>query len=326
MKKITPRLIDEYDLFIFFWNPWINEQDLFPLIKAKGKRIICVQLGSDVRYVSAYKQEFGVEVNYWEKHFHLENLNEKIRKIRVQELFADSIFSVPDQAGLLIRGYHHIHIPLTNIEKIIFTIPDREVPIIIHAPSRTGLKGTAIIIKTIERLKSEGFVFEFRLIQNMPNEDLLKELTHADILIDQIFLHGPGVLGTEAMAAGTLVATRFFEEYKHIFNPPVVDIKPDNIYEKMKHILMNRAMYKELQLQGRDFVEKNNTPQKVAEKIMNSLSIKTTEYQPSFFIDKFLLNTEQKLSKEILRLNKEVIRKYSPLYTNSPSLIQRNLI
>ncbi|MBK6991973.1 MAG: hypothetical protein IPH34_09130 [Chitinophagaceae bacterium] len=89
---------------------------------------------------------------------------------------------------------------------------------------------------------------------------------------------------------------------------------------------MNRAMYKELQLQGRDFVEKNNTPQKVAEKIMNSLSIKTTEYQPSFFIDKFLLNTEQKLSKEILRLNKEVIRKYSPLYTNSPSLIQRNLI
>ncbi|MBK8606782.1 MAG: hypothetical protein IPN82_08100 [Chitinophagaceae bacterium] len=76
----------------------------------------------------------------------------------------------------------------------------------------------------------------------MPNEDLLKELTHADILIDQIFLHGPGVLGTEAMAAGTLVATRFFEEYKHIFNPPVVDIKPDNIYEKMKHILMNRAM------------------------------------------------------------------------------------
>lgn len=160
----------------------------------------------------------------------------------------------------------------------------------------------------------------------MPNQDLLKELSDADFLIDQVYLHGPGVLGTEAMAAGALVLTRFYKKHEKVFNPPVVDIRPDNIYEKLKHILMNREMYKELQVRGREFVEKNNTPQKVAEKILNSLTTKSEEYLPDFFTEKFVLNEDQKLSKEVLRLNREVIRKYKPLYESNRSLIQRNLI
>lgn len=326
LESLTESLIEEHDLFIFIWEPWLPEEILFPKIKKAGKKIICVQVGSDVRHIDSYKQEFNEDVSLWEQYFHEESLNEKIKKVRFQELYADSIFSVPDQAGLLIRSYHHIYIPLNNIKNIPFNIPDREVPLIIHAPSRTGIKGTTLITNTIDKLKEEGFAFEFKLIQNMTNENLLKELTNADILIDQIFLHGPGVLGTEAMAAGTLVLTRFFEKHEKVFNPPVVDIRPDNIYEKLKHVLMNRGMYKEFQVKGREFVESNNTPQKVADKIINSLSSEKSEYQPDFFVDKFVLNAEQKLTKEAVKLNQEIVRKYRPSYENNPSLIQRNLI
>lgn len=326
LKRLTHKLIDEHDLFVFIWRPWLDEQYLFPLIKQKGKKIVCLQLGSDVRHIAAYKQEYNEDVSLWEQYFHDEDLNEKIKKIRTQELYADAIFSVPDQVGLAIRGYNHLHIPIRNLNKIRFNIPDRKIPVIIHAPSRSGIKGTSIILATLERLKNEGIEFELRLLQNLPNHELINQLSDADILIDEILLHGPGVLSFEAMAAGTLVVTRTIRNHKDIFDPPVVDIKPYNVYEKIKHILLNRNNYTDYLEKGRKYVELNNTPKNIAENILCRISVKETDYFPDFFSKKFELSESQTLSAAAKQLNREVFELYGKPNYDFASLTNRGLI
>jgi hypothetical protein len=225
-----------------------------------------------------------------------------------------------------VRGYNHLHVPLRNINNIEFKIPGRSEPVIIHAPSRSGIKGTRIILDALDKLKCEGFRFELKLLQNLSNLELIRELSDADILIDEIFLHGPGVLSIEAMAAGTLVATRTIGKYKSIFNPPVVDIRPHDVYVKVKDILINRSRYTDYIHKGKEFVMRNNTPGNVAEGLLRSLSNAVTEYVPDFFLNDFKLPTDKKLNPEVLKLNSTVIHKFRAEQADFNSLSNRGLI
>ncbi|KAA9327402.1 glycosyltransferase family protein [Adhaeribacter soli] len=318
LERITDDLIKAYDLFIFIWRPWLPEEKIFKRIKAANKKIVCLHVGSDVRHIAAYKQEFSEDVSLWERFFHEEDLNEKIKKIRLHELFADVIFSVPDQEGLAIRGYNHLHIPLKGMEKIGFQVPGREVPVIVHAPSRSGIKGTSIICKAVEKLQADGYRFEFRLLQNLPNRELLKELTNADILIDEILLHGPGVLSLEAMAAGCIVATRTLNVYKDIFNPPVININPENIYDQLKKLLddPNKA---HLAFKGKAYVEENNRPEKVAQQIISSLVREHQQYTPDFYLRLFELPQGVVLSRENLEMSAKVAGRF---FKGDPAVVK----
>lgn len=302
-------IIENHDVFIFIWRPWINESRLFRQLKKKGKKVVCIHLGSDVRHISSFMQEFTVDTSKWEGHHHRNSLNKKIQKIRYHELFADLIYSVPDQAGLLLRRYDHIYIPLSKKKNIIFKIPARKEPLIIHAPSQSGIKGTEIIESVIQKLKIDGVKFEFKLIKNMNNADLIKLLTDADILCDELYLHGPGVLGTEAMAAGCAVATRCLNTPQ--FQPPVCAVTPENLYEKLKHLIDDIDYRVSLSEKAKSFVEEKNKPSKIAAKILTDLENreKTYDYEPVFFIEKFRLPPGKKLSFLTKKLNYRVIEK-----------------
>lgn len=303
------KIIKDHDLFIFIWRPWLPESYLFPLLKKKGKKIVCIHVGSDVRYMPAFEQEYNIDASGWEAFFQNDSLDYKIKKVRYHELYADQVYSGPDQAGLYLRPYNHYWVPLQNEKNIVFNIPARKVPLIIHAPSRSGIKGTAIINETIEQLKKDGIDLEYQCIQNMPNNELLKLLSDADILCDELNLHGPGMLSAEAMMAGCAVATRCLNVAP--FQPPVCSVTAETLYEKLKLLITDIDYRVKLATEGRRFVEDFNNPANIAAKMLDDLNgEKKPEYEPRFYMEKFKVPLNKVLSEESKQLTQRVVEKY----------------
>jgi len=65
-------------------------------------------------------------------------------------------------------------------------------PIVIHAPSYREVKGTKYIVDAVDKLKSEGLLFEFKLLENIPFRDVLQYYTDGDIMVGQILAPGGG--------------------------------------------------------------------------------------------------------------------------------------
>jgi hypothetical protein len=305
LKIKNKKLIENNDLFIFIWEPWIEESLLFPLIKSKGKKIICIQLGSDVRYLEAFSYEFNIDISSFPEHYK-GNFEQKIKKIRAQELYADVIYSVPDQASLMLKDYKHIYIPISQNKNIRFNIPKRKIPLIVHAPSNSDIKGTNVILKIIQQLKNNGVNFEFKLIQNMQNDQLINVLSDADILCDELYFHGPGVLSTEAMLAGCAVLTRTIKT--DFFNPPVVSINENNLYDELKNLIENIELRSQLAILGREFALINNNSVSITSKMIEDLTIinKNEYYKPNFYLNNQKL-FEKQLTSSLKMLDKLVI-------------------
>jgi hypothetical protein len=326
---ISKRIFDKHDVFIFIWaGDYLmrNGKDL-EILKKKGKKIVSILVGSDVRYPQAFQQEFGTDTSGWPKKYKnpYSYYNQVLRTV---ELYSDLIFSVPDQAGLAIRAYDHFPIPLIQ-ERYKFHWADHDVPVVVHAPSASALKGTDLILATFERLKNEGFKFETRFIQNMKNPDLVKLLSESDILVDELVLHGPGVLSFEAMLCGCVAATHFYQQSPESFRPPVCVIDNNNLYEVIKKLITDKEFRKQKAYEGRAYAEKHNNVTLIVQDILNKLSQQNPEtvYRPLFFRDHFALPAHENISKKDKELNRIVAEKWMPDYhEHKKDLEQRNLI
>lgn len=311
IKKKLDRFIEEHDVFIFIWHSLLKNFLDYQLIKAANKKIVTVFVGSEIRHISAFRQEYGGDQSTWEKGFHEHDLNHKITILRNAELYSDLILSVPDQSGLAIRSYDHLYLPF-DATKIKFKISENKPLRVIHAPSKAGIKGTGVITNTLDRLKSEGIALEYKMLQNISNQQLLEELTNADVLVDELYLHGPGMLGLEGMAAGCAVATHTLASHKDVFNPPVCSISEDNIYTQLRSLFTDTEYRLRLITEGQKFVKEKNAPAVTAKRILDKLQNPSLQedYTPHFFMDSYQLPAHESITKENLELTRKVLLKY----------------
>lgn len=326
IKKLLNNEFLENDIFVFTWSSLLNHLEDLPLLKKLNKKIVFVFIGSEIRNAVAFKQQFQ-DINIpWPEFLLNESLNKKLRFIRTIELYADTIHALPDLAGLLIRPYYPTFVPYI-LDKKPFEVPDNPIVKIIHAPSSRNLKGTQLILQILERLKNDNIQFDFSLIEKQPNEFVIENLAKADIAIDQIYLHYPGIFSTEGMATGCAVATRFFEGENAFIIPPMCNVNEYNLYEKLRHLIENREYRLKLANAGRDFVKNNCSPEVVASNILNPLvGDQKPPFQPTFFMEKFQMDFPDALSKSVKNLTMQVARKFYGSPINWASLKQRNLI
>ena len=325
--------IHTFDAFLFV-TPSLSifKPDFdFSLIKKLGKKLIVVCVGTDIRHVSGFMQEFPCDEKLFDDRFINDPLERPVLNLRRAELYADVIYSVPDQSSLAIRDYMHWHIPIKT-EDYQFNFPDREEPVILHAPSRRGIKGTDQILATLKRLKNEGFRFELRLLEKVSNQIIRENLTDADLLVDEMVLHGPGILSLEAMASGCCVATKYLESSPDFFKPPVCPINENTVYEKLKGLLRNRQLRKEMAMKGRDYVKKNNHPDIVSKKIITDLDAANNgtlniDYKAEFFKLHYQLPQGVLLPLRLKKMNHLLAKKcWNDFKEQETSLQQRNLI
>lgn len=129
---------------------------------------------------------------------------------RVREFDGPKFVSTPDLLGDVPEAHW---LPVTvdpeewRSERPVLT--DR-LPVIVHAPSRRTLKGTADVEKAVAPLVEEKLL-EFRLVEGVPPEQMPRVVGEADIILDQFSLGSYGVLAVQAMAAGRLVVGHVHE-------------------------------------------------------------------------------------------------------------------
>jgi hypothetical protein len=74
---------------------------------------------------------------------------------------------------------------------------------IFHCPSAPEVKGTHAIDVAVQNLKNKGYLLEYIKKSGIPHPDVLKEISRADFVIDQLYSDAPlAGFATEAVALG----------------------------------------------------------------------------------------------------------------------------
>lgn len=199
--------------------------------------------------------------------------NKKRALIAKIDKFADLIYSLnPDLLHLLpsravFTPYAHI-----DLEQWQYTEGSLStIPVVLHAPSHAGAKGTCFIVEAVNELKREGLLFEFVLIENMSNSKAKKHYERCDLVIDQLLAGWYGGFAVEAMALGKPVIC-YLREADMAYIPlamkqelPIIQATPASIKEVLRMWLTKRFHeLKPLSRQSREFVERWHDPIKIA--------------------------------------------------------------
>ncbi|KYG81127.1 glycosyltransferase [Roseivirga echinicomitans] len=303
---ILRRAVKECDVFVFISSSFNDDFMDLEYLKKKGKKVVMVFVGDDVRWFFGMEQEFnkyGLDpIEYDLEELKTQTaLTERLTRIRNSEKYADFIFSRLDQAQLQLRPYYRWNM-MVNAEQITENRTQRRTrPVVVHAPSDRSVKGTKFVLKAMEELQKEGYDFIVQLIENVPHEKAMEMYSNADILIDQLLCPGSGKLATEALASGAVVmANMSYERYPQQ-NPvdcPIVDVNPYTLKERLALLIDDYDERKKLAERSRTYVENHLDVRFFCKKVIDLVKNETIDYDyiPSFFRDDYVpISHEEKL-------------------------------
>jgi hypothetical protein len=309
--RYLPRMIRECDVFLFiFGSAFLPGALDYALIKQAGKKIVSTFWGSEIRYGYALEQEsealgFADEIRPFLETLKSQrgNYYQRLNTIGAAEKYADLILSQQGYGQLQTRPYMRANVPV-DVGSFLCKIPAREKPLILHAPSKRDIKGTPVVLQTIEELREEGshsgFGFDFRLIENMPNPEVRANLVEADIVVDELYSETVGMLSSEAMASGCVAVTRYMQAYGKVPpDCPAVNANRYTLKAELRRLITDLPRRVEIASAGRPFVAEHYDAKKVAGQILGWLEaggITRYDYTPQFY--RSLRMPQQLLMKE----------------------------
>jgi glycosyltransferase involved in cell wall biosynthesis len=275
-KKVFLKSLLSFDTFIFLFgcSLLIGNGDL-PCLRLFKKNIVSIFLGCDIRDREAVLKE--------KRPFSACSLCEitecstGVKRTMAEkfEKYSSLILSQPEYSQLLKRNYDFLYMPIIpeNYEP---SCPENDLPLVVHAPSNRKIKGTEHILKAVETLKSEGLKFQFTLLENLANSELLDKVKMADIVIDQLLAGWHGFFAVEAMALGKPVLCYLRDEYRAAApDIPIISAHPENIAGSLRTLLEKPQKRKELGRLGREYVEKHHDARRIARRIIERLETKS---------------------------------------------------
>ncbi|HHN79042.1 MAG TPA: methyltransferase domain-containing protein [Phycisphaerales bacterium] len=117
--------------------------------------------------------------------------------------------------------------------------PQRESPLIVHAPTNRAVKGTDSILEAVKRLKADGMRFDFELIEGVSHDVAIHRVRQADILVDQLGSDFYATAAVEAMAMGRVVVGGMLEEAAAQYGErsPVVPANRDTLFDVLRGLI-----------------------------------------------------------------------------------------
>jgi len=202
--------------------------------KNAGKKIVCCYYGSDLRIRGVIPELHKIsDLNITSEYDHLK----------------------------MIDGLEYVFYPYDASE-----LPDRKAHEhkavrIVHSPTNRQYKGTGLILEVIKKIQGEKFI-DFRLLEDMPREEVLQIKSTCDICIDQVGGTmggtGYGKAGIETLAMGIAVITNMTPDYAAWLpeNPFVVANNADELYTSLMRLIEDKALREEYGSKGKAWVEK----------------------------------------------------------------------
>ncbi|MFO0604902.1 MAG: glycosyltransferase [Polyangiales bacterium] len=342
---VMARLVADHDVFVMVhaslrpWHPTVPWRmglgREYATLARHGKRVVGFFTGPDVRHASAYDQQcaalghraatMGEMAARWADR----PLAPSLRNLRMTERHATAIFSQPNQSGLAVRPYHHLFAPVA-LDRYDARVPDREVPVVVHAPTDRGVKGTGPILDALERLRARGVRFELRLLEHASHPELRAALADADVLVDQIHLPLHGKLAVEGMASGCAVAGCDRADLEPFpARRPIFHLEPDGLDARLAHLLTDRALRRELAHAGRAYVERHHGHVRVAARLLAAAdgTLGPCEHRPRFFAERYAPPPGTAVPAYLRRLTGEVLRAHGlPRGVSVGDLARRGLV
>ncbi len=135
----------------------------------------------------------------------------------------------------------------------------RPVPVVVHAPSKGVIKGTALIEPVLWRLHEEKII-EYRQAKGLDHDQMVDLYRSADVVLDSFRTGNYGVATCEALAAGRVVVARLDDGVRSAarrargMEIPVVEADPSTLRSVLEDILRDRDRFRTLAAQGPEFV------------------------------------------------------------------------
>jgi glycosyltransferase involved in cell wall biosynthesis len=129
-------------------------------------------------------------------------------------------------------------------------------PVVVHAPSKRGLKGTEAVLRAVERLRTQ-FDFDFVLLHGLPRGDVLRAMQQCDVYLDQFLIGEYGMASLEAMAFGRPAVCYLRQDVveRSPGKLPIVNASQDALCDRLAELLANPARREEIGIESRRYVE-----------------------------------------------------------------------
>lgn len=146
---------------------------------------------------------------------------------------------------------------------------------ILHAPSKTSVKGSDRIRQMIEALRAEGLDIDFVLIHGLPNAAVIAELRRCDFVIDQCFSDVPvagfaceaAAFGKPAVVGGYAAAELGrFGPYPGL--PTALYVHPDAMQDLVRRLVLDAPLRRQLGEQARALVLQHWSAAAVAQRYL----------------------------------------------------------
>ena len=275
----SSKFILNYDIFHLFYGKSLVKFNLdVPFLKKLEKKIVMTFLGSDIRCSSQVLQR-NIDKNDCSFCGYPCSYKEKIKMVKYWAKNANIIFSGVDNAQILDHyniPYYYLTLPIDtdqwkpsddNFNEM------NEKPLLIHIPSSPHMKGTDLVLETIEGLRKADYKFDFKLLSGVPNDEVKDWLSKADIVIDRAIGRGwYGKLAVESMALSKVVIgyidplLRKRVEYGDEL--PMVSTYDKSLYDILSYYIEDRDITRKTGLRGREFVKKHHANTKIGQELL----------------------------------------------------------
>lgn len=149
-------------------------------------------------------------------------------------------------------------------------------PVVVHAPSRAGLKGSALIDPVVRRLHDEG-VIEYREVHDVASDEMPAVYGSSDVVLDQFSLGIYGVAACEAMASGRLVISHVSETVRREVRDrtgqelPILQSRAHELEQVLRDVAARPDHYRDVAAAGVGFVQSVHDGRRSAEALADFL-------------------------------------------------------
>lgn len=277
-------LIDQYDVFHFHARTFLTSWPDLPyptlhdliLLRLAGKKVFFHFRGQEVRMAEQFKSLNPFHYVDEPTGYLFQRMPDVSKRLFIGAIrsLSDGVFVVDEELETYVPGATVVPRALEASDWSYVGVSERNIPIIVHAPSRRGVKGTQHVIDAVASLRAEGFACELRLVENMSHSEAAAVYRDADIIVDQLRIGWYGVLAVEAMALGKPTVTYIRDDLyaKHGGKLPIVNASPLTLQEELRNLVRSLEQRKMLSGASRRYFETVHSADVVATQLVSLYS------------------------------------------------------
>jgi glycosyltransferase involved in cell wall biosynthesis len=238
------RLLPRTDVFHFYFGWTLVPRKLtWPLLKVFRRRSVLHFLGSDIRGKSPEELRYasGADARI-------------VGSYDALRWMSDAQVVPP---GLDLRAYTPAR------------LEDRARPVVLHAPSSRGRKGTEHVVAACE-----GLDVELDIVEGVPHDEARRRYERADIVVDQLNAGWYGIFALEAMALGKPVVSYLRDEAVQEterqlgVDVPIVPVTKDTLRDQLAELASDPERRRRIGAASRAYVEQIHDADKCADRLI----------------------------------------------------------